>query len=841
MARLVLAAVPRPGVGLLTYRVPEGLPVPARGGRVLVPLGPRVVTACVVDTSEDAAARALGDTPSTRVRDVLDTLDLEPLLPPEVLDLALWVADYYLCAPGEAVAAAMPPRAWVESDRRLRLTASGEEARDRVGGVSGEVLRVLPRRSWLDTGELVRRLVARRGGTRRKRGHVSGLYAALGELERAGWIESERVLKGRPQAFRTVAVAALTAEGHAFVQTATQESAEAPSGPRTRRLGPKQQAALDRLRGTRDGVSMSELQAAGIARETIARLVARGLVRVRRVRVDRDPFEAEAATAPDLYQAIERTLTAEQDEVLTRLDARLALGTFHAVLLHGVTGSGKTEIYRRLALRARDTGRRALILVPEIALTPAVAAVFRETFGTRVAVLHSGLSDGERHDEWHRVRRGEVDVVVGTRSAVFAPLDRLGLVVVDEEHDGSYKQEDAPRYHGRDVAVVRAQRAGALAVLGSATPSMESYQNALDGRYERLVLERRVLDRPLASVRIVDMRQEYAARGPEVILSEAMVQAIEARLARGEQSLVLLNRRGYATAVFCRQCGATLECPYCSVSLVVHRAEGSARCHYCNHGIRLPRRCLQCGGLYLELVGVGTERVERELRERFPGARIARLDRDTVRRRGALVVLLRRVAHREVDILVGTQLIAKGHDFPNVTFVGVVSADVGLGLPDFRAAERTFQLLTQVAGRAGRGDVPGEAVVQTLYPDHYTIRHACRQDYQAFFEQEIRFRRAMRYPPAVALINVVVRARTAGAAMTDAATLVQHLRRETPPFRVLGPAPAALARLRGEARAQFFIKGTARRAMREALAAALEAHPSVQRRTVVDVDPMSVL
>ncbi len=835
MSRLVLVAVPRPALGLLTYRVPDSLPLPARGARVVVPLGPRTVTGLVVDTSEIAAARAFGE--RTGVREVVDLLDLESFLPPPIVDLALWVAEYYLCGPGEAVAVAMPPRAWVESSRRLRLTPAGEAEALQAVGRAGEILRALRGVGWVSVDALVRRLGGRRAGRRRGSSGM-GVRAALVELERAGWIETARSPRGRSQAFRTVAVATLTADGHEVARVA---AARVPPGRAAGRLGPKQRAALDHLRGTAEGVTLAELRAAGIARETIARLVARGFVRMRRLRVDRDPFEAEAVTSPDLYEATERSLTDEQEEVLRRLDGHLASGAFHAVLLHGVTGSGKTEVYRRLAARACDTGRRALILVPEIALTPAVAAVFRDTFGKRVAILHSGLSDGERHDEWHRVRRGEVDVVVGTRSAVFAPFDRLGLVVVDEEHDASYKQEDAPRYHGRDVAVVRAQRAGALVVLGSATPSMESYQNALDGRYERLVLERRVLDRPLAAVRVVDMREEYAARGPEAVLSDAMVQAIGERLARGEQALVLLNRRGYASALFCRQCGATLECQNCSVSLVVHRAEGRARCHYCSHALRLPQACRRCGGPYLELAGFGTERVERELRERFPEARIARLDRDTVRRRGALVVLLRRVAHREVDILIGTQMIAKGHDFPGVTFVGVVSADVGLGLADFRAAERTFQLLTQVAGRAGRGDVPGEAIVQTLYPDHFSIRHACRQDYQAFFEDEIRFRRAMRYPPAVALINVVVRARTLGAAMTDAATLVQYLRRGRPPFRVLGPAPAALARLKGEARAQFFVKGTARRPMREALAAALAAHPRVQRRTVVDVDPMTVL
>jgi primosomal protein N' (replication factor Y) len=484
------------------------------------------------------------------------------------------------------------------------------------------------------------------------------------------------------------------------------------------------------------------------------------------------------------------------------------------------------------------------MLVPEIALTPAAASLFREAFGERVAIQHSGLSDGERHDQWQRIRRGDIDVVVGTRSAVFAPLQQVGLIVVDEEHDGSYKQEESPRYNGRDVAIVRGQRCGALVVLGSATPSMETYYNAIAGKYERVVLERRVLDRPLASVTVIDMREEYAAEGPDVILSRSLREGIQARLDRREQSLVLLNRRGFATSVFCRQCAGTVDCPNCSVSLVVH-GEGSAkraRCHYCNYTARVPNVCPLCAGTYLEQAGFGTERVEREVRRTCPGARVARLDRDAIRRKGSLSALLNRFRDGEIDVLVGTQMIAKGHDFPRVTLVGVVSADVGLGLADFRASERTFQLLTQVAGRAGRGEQPGEAIVQTLYPDHYSIQLACRQNYPAFYEREMLFRRAMRYPPVLSLVNAVVRSRTFAGAMDDAADVVQKVREgDERALRVLGPAPAPLGKLRGEYRAQLLIKGNNRRKIRQALQAALASRPDLQRRMVVDVDPLSVL
>ena len=458
------------------------------------------------------------------------------------------------------------------------------------------------------------------------------------------------------------------------------------------KLGGKQQAAIDRLQGEPDGVDTSVLAAEGITAATVRRLVTLGLVAVHRRRIDRDPFEQNAALPLEPRKAV--TLTPEQRDAFEQLRTWAGANVYQCALLHGVTGSGKTELYLRLSAAVRSSGRGVLLLVPEIALTPAVAALFRATFGERVAIQHSGLSDGERHDQWHRIRRGDVDVVVGTRSAVFAPVTNLGLIIVDEEHDGSYKQEDTPRYHGRDVAVVRAHQAGALAFLGSATPSMVSFFNARNGRYRLVSVQRRVLDRPMAAVRIVDMRQEFAASGPDVILSEALTAGLRDRMDRREQAIVLLNRRGFATVVFCRQCAHTLECPNCSVSLTVHKAIRRARCHYCNYSIPVPVTCVKCAGTYLEQMGFGTERVEAEITALLPGARVARVDRDTIRRRGAITGLLSRFAAGELDSLVGTQMIAKGHDFPRVTLVGVISADVGLGMADFRAGERTFQLLT---------------------------------------------------------------------------------------------------------------------------------------------------
>lgn len=605
----------------------------------------------------------------------------------------------------------------------------------------------------------------------------------------------------------------------------------------------RQRDVLAIISGSVNGASTAELAAKGYSGDTLNRLARQGLITFRQDVVDRDPFESSALSTDDER---DRQLTDDQQAALKRLGRLAAAGTFRAALLHGVTGSGKTELYVRLAALQHGSGRGTIVLVPEIALTPAIAATFRKAFGDRVAIQHSGLSDGERHDQWQRIRRGDVDVVVGTRSAVFAPIAKLGLIVVDEEHDTSYKQEESPRYNGRDVAIVRAQRAGALVVLGSATPSMETYQNAVSGKFEHIVLAKRVMDRALASVTIVDMREEYAASGPDVILSRALVDGITQRLERGEQSVVLLNRRGFATAAFCRQCAGTVDCPNCSVSLVIH-GEGAARrarCHYCNYNARVPQTCPLCAAPYMEQAGFGTERVEAEVRRHLPNSRVARLDRDSVRRKGSLTALLSRFGAGEIDVLVGTQMIAKGHDFPRVTLVGVVSADVGLGLADFRSSERTFQLITQVAGRAGRGERPGEAIVQTIYPDHYSIQLACRQDYPAFFEREMKFRQAMRYPPNVSLINAVVRARTFTSAMEDASALVQQLRslgQGQAGFLVLGPAPAPLGKLRGEYRVQFLLKSTNRKRMREALLEAIAKRPDVARRITVDVDPLSVL
>jgi primosomal protein N' (replication factor Y) len=491
-------------------------------------------------------------------------------------------------------------------------------------------------------------------------------------------------------------------------------------------------------------------------------------------------------------------------------------------------------------------GRSALMLVPEISLTPMFARRLKDHFGEAVAILHSSLSEGERLDEWNRLRQGEARVCIGARSAVFAPLSNLGLIVVDEEHEGSYKQDESPRYHGRDTAIMRAHLAGAVVIIGSATPSMESYHNAQTGKYGYLRLPERIGGRPLAQVEMVDMRQVFARHGKQQIFSDEMKAAIEETRSRGEQTIVLLNRRGFSSITICRSCGHTAHCPNCDVTLTYHREEARLVCHYCNHHERVPPVCPDCHGPYIFYVGEGTEQIEALLKGLYPEMRIARLDRDTTRRRGAFEKVLGEFGMGEIDLLVGTQMIAKGHDFHNVTLVCVISVDAALGMPDFRSAERTFQLLTQVAGRAGRGDKPGRVLIQSYHPEHYALQYAAAQNYDKFYEHEIHYRQEMRYPPFALLINLLIRHAELPKAAATAAEVVRQLKTADAErvLRVLGPAPAPLARIRGEHRLQVLIKTRHRREAREALDAAMSAlreNGFDSRLVTIDMDPVSLM
>jgi primosomal protein N' (replication factor Y) len=518
---------------------------------------------------------------------------------------------------------------------------------------------------------------------------------------------------------------------------------------------------------------------------------------------------------------------------------------FRPILLHGVTGSGKTEVYMRAAMHFLDQGRTSLILVPEIGLTPQLTERFAERFAGKTAVIHSSLTKRERIDEWLRIHRGEAPIVIGTRSAVFAPLANLGMIVVDEEHETSYKQEEVPRYNARDTAVMRAKLSEAAVVLGSATPSMESFRNAEAKKYHYVGMMTRVEDRPLPGVEIVNMRDEYLAEGKQVVFSRRLLEAVAIRLERSEQTMILLNRRGYAAFLLCRKCGFTFQCNSCSVALTYHRGINKLLCHYCGLARNPPSRCPDCDSEYIHYVGQGTERLEAELKVLFPDARIGRIDRDAMRHLRDYHRVLGGFREGNIDVLVGTQMIAKGHDFPGVTLVGVVGADAALSLPDFRAAERTFQLLTQVAGRSGRGDRPGEVLIQSYFPDHYTFQLACTQRFEDFYTRESRYRKAMFYPPFTALAGILVSDQDAARAARVAREVGDFLdSRRSEAIRILGPAPAPLERIRRAHRHQLLIKSSSRAALHqilENLMRYIENQKITSTKIVVDVDPVSLL
>jgi primosomal protein N' (replication factor Y) len=576
----------------------------------------------------------------------------------------------------------------------------------------------------------------------------------------------------------------------------------------------------------------------------VSRPLVERMIRQEKLKCWEEPLSIEENLFDADFTPPSNILNEDQERESGVIRGWIEAGVFTAGLLYGVTGSGKTEVYLNAVEATLARGKTALILVPEIALTLWCGRLFRARFGAGVAVLHSALPEVERAREWWRVRRGEARVVVGTRSAVFAPVENLGLIVVDEEQESSYKQEETPRYHGRDVAVVRAKLEGAVVLLGSATPSLESFQNARSGKYHLLQLDSRVENRPLAPVEIVDLREDFKATHRAGPISSKLGEAIAARLAEGTQSLILINRRGYSWFVICRSCGAGVQCENCSISLTYHKQRERLECHYCGFSRRVPESCPKCNSEHVYFFGAGAEQLEEKLREKFPAAKVARLDRDSVRTKRAYQQVLGDFATGKIDILVGTQMVAKGHDFQRVTLVGVVSADTQLSLPDFRAAERTFQLLTQVAGRAGRGDLPGEVLVETYYPEHYAIQLAARQDYLTFFEKEVQFRRLLHYPPFTALASVLVRDTKIENAIRWSRQLSAFLApQEARGVKVLGPAAAPLARLKREYRFQFLLKAPKRaqltRAVSELLAFS-EEKEIPQKAVLVDVDPLSL-
>ncbi|HEV7682108.1 MAG TPA: primosomal protein N' [Pyrinomonadaceae bacterium] len=814
-------AVPLHVATTFIYRIPVALrQVAQTGSRIVVPLGRQFVTGYIVALFDEL--RPGTSLQESDVKEAKDVLDVIPLVTPELLQLTRWVAEYYLAPWGEVIKAALPPGISPTIDQFLSLT---EHGRVEISKWSSDEKLTSKQRLLKLVGESDETPLATVANS------LPGVQTAklARELEQEGLLEIKQRAGSdfvKPKFQRRVRLPAVS-----------EASAESDG----RRLTEAQLRILDVLKN-RDSLPLPELLAlANASSSSVNTLQKRNLVELFAQRLRRDPLGDATFDQDKDYD-----LTDEQLQVLAELDQPLRTRSYAAFLLHGVTGSGKTEVYIRAMRVALGLGRSALMLVPEIALTPVFSRRLRMHFGDRVAIFHSSLSRGERFDEWTRVRNGEARIVIGTRSAVFAPIKDLGLVIVDEEHESTYRQQDSPHYNGRDTAIVRGQKESAVVILGSATPSLESFHNANNGKYRYLQMPNRLGNRPMAVAEIVDMRAVFTRHQKPQIFSDELLTAIKETHQKQAQSIILLNRRGYSSFVLCRSCGESVQCPNCDVTLTYHRSERVIICHYCNHREAAPNKCPNCDGKYIYYVGEGTQQIEEQLRKLFPELRIARIDRDTASRRGSFEKSLGDFGEGKLDMLVGTQILAKGHDFPNVTLVGVVSVDAGMALPDFRAAERTFQLLTQVAGRAGRGDRAGKVLIQTYHPYHYALRHASAQDYAGFYGEEIRHRENLTYPPFVALASLLVHGTDLARVRLEAVELRKalDLANAERSARILGPAPAPLARLKGEFRVQLIIKCRNRRELRRIIDEALKtlSEQKINLRAInVEIDPVSIM
>lgn len=813
-------AVPLHVAHTFVYRLPAAMQnVAHTGARIIVPLGRTLVTGYIVALLDQLKPET--SLQEAEIKDAEDIVDAIPVVTPELLEITRWVSEYYAAPWGEVIKAALPPGISGSIEQLLRITEAG----------LARAQQQLATNTSLSAKDRLLLLLAEEGETTLKSlskslAHVSVLKA-LRELEDKELVE--RLLPSK------------TSFTKAKSQRAVRLLKLDPEG--RPKLSAAQQRVVDALQGTEsNSLALRELLAAtGGALSSTKTLEKRGVLEFFEQDVRRDPLGNAVLPKIEDYK-----LTEAQTTVLAAIQKPLHEAVYAAFLLHGVTGSGKTEVYMRAMRVCLELGRSAMMLVPEIVLTPVFSRRLRAHFGDQVAIFHSSLSKGERFDEWTRVKNSEARIVIGTRSAVFAPAAKLGLVIIDEEHESTYRQQDSPQYNGRDTAIVRAQKEQAVVILGSATPSLESFHNARTGKYQYLQLPERIGNRPMASARIIDMREVFAIHHKPQIFSDDLLKAIEDTNRKNEQAIILLNRRGYSSFVLCRSCGETIQCPNCDVTLTYHRSERVIVCHYCNHRQAAPNQCPNCNGKYIYYVGEGTEQIEARLRKLFPDLRIARIDRDTASRRGAFERSLMEFSEGKVDMLVGTQMLAKGHDFPNVTLVGVVSVDAGLALPDFRAAERTFQLITQVAGRAGRGDRAGQVLIQTYHPNHYALRHACAQDYLGFYNEEIRYRQNHSYPPFVALASLLVHGSDQDRVRLDALELRKELdlANSERACRILGPAPAPLARLKGEYRIQLIIKSRSRRQLRSVADTALAAlsNRGINLRSInLEIDPVSIM
>jgi primosomal protein N' (replication factor Y) len=807
-------ALPLPLRQTFTYRLPENIRENVKiGSRLLVPFGKRNLTGYTVELHEELD-EAL-EIEESQIKNAIELLDEEPLLTDEILRLTNWTADYYAASWGEVLKASLPAGVNVETEQIVKITSNGRDELLKVSTAKTQKVQLL--QYLAKTDEVSIRELGKEFGT-------STAQRIVRELTKQGWISTfHRNLSTKAKPKRRKAVRLL--ENHKpFI------------------LNEKQEEVVRILIENEGEIGFAELlEEADVSGSVIQTLGKKGFVEIFVREVFRDPLQD--AKLPELNDF---ELTDGQSDAFVAIKNALDSNTYQAFLLFGVTGSGKTEIYIRSMKEALDAGKSALMLVPEISLTPVFSRRLRAVFGEEVAILHSNLSTGERFDEWRRIRKGSARVVIGTRSAIFAPLVNVGIIIVDEEHDGSYRQQESPFYNARDLAVVRANFAKAVAVLGSATPSLETFYNAKQGKYTLLTLANRIGNRPLAKAELVDMREVFSQNGKDQVFSNELLTAIEETHSKGEQSIILLNRRGFSQFVLCRTCGETIRCQNCDITLTFHRRDNVLMCHYCGYRKQVPRKCPFCDSKFIYFIGEGTEQLEDILRRKFSKLRIARVDRDSTRRRKSFEELLLDFAEHKIDMLVGTQMLAKGHDFPNVTLVGVVSVDAGLSLPDFRSAERTFQLLTQVAGRAGRGDLQGRVLIQTFYPQHYALQHACTQDYENFYDEEMKFRQRLGYPPFLALASILVHHANYNYAFDNATILKECLQNANTErqARILGPAPAPLARLKGEHRLQMLIKATNRKKLRELLDFAL--HDAQEKfcdmKTInVEIDPINLL
>lgn len=804
----VEVAVPLGVHGLFTYSVPEELRDDVRlGSRVEVPYGARVTTGFVTALLDEASIEKSRIRP---IRGVLD--DEEPALLPEILELCRQAASYYLAPIGEMLRSALPPN----------MSARGKRHAEVVGGEAAFEEALADRKLVGSDRTLYDRIASGEHALDRVMKGVRGARPALSRLREAGLV---RVTDGVTDAKGV--------RYDRFVRLV--RSPESPT--------PRQQVVIEMLEERGGEAALKVLVADGASPSSIESLARKGALEVERRarRHTMDPFLADIAA----HRVGELRYSEQQTDAIERV--RSSLDRFAPFLLQGVTGSGKTEVYIELMREVVRRGRQAILLVPEIALTPVFAARLMERFGDRIAILHSGLSASEKYDQWWRARRGEVDVAIGPRSAIFTPFQRLGLLVVDEEGDSAYKQEESPRYNGRDLAVLRASISGIPVILGSATPSLESRYNVERGKYGLIRMDRRVEERGLPGVEVVDIRKERGEKEDRgmVIFSEALRQEMTRVFEAGEQAIVLINRRGYAPFLLCRECENDFRCRDCSVTMTVHRRMGQLICHYCGLKRPIPSACPLCRGEVLQPIGFGTEKVEERFRKYFPDVPVDVLDRDSTRKRGELVRILGRFRAGETKALIGTQIISKGHHFPSVTLTAVINADSILGYPDFRSAEKTFYLLTQVAGRSGRGELPGKVVIQSAFPDHYAIQRAIRHDYENFFHDEMEFRSRFHYPPVTSMIAVLFRGEDLGAVERAAARggeLLEEATKGISGVRIQGPAPAPLARIKGVHRYQILLRAANRVALRRAVESTIVGgKPPRGVEVVVDVDPVNIL